>query len=162
MHCLVQTASFGGKRYVLRSWLLFKTVLGHSKTYLPANEQYPSDGFSASSETPKANSRSTNAESWSKAILKLLAWISTKPLLLSSELNQSELSSLLQPPTISTSYTSTAKMPSCMAKATSRYMSHNQKALWMNGFLQKFYISTSLSMALNRLLVSGIFSFVEW
>src|SRR5271170_2733421 len=111
---------------------------------------------------PKVNSRSTNAESWSKAILKSLAWISMRPLLLSSELNQSELSSLLQLPTIFTSYTSTAKMPSCMAKATSRSMSHNQKALWMNGFLQKFSISTSLSMVLNKLLVSGIFCFVEW
>ena len=58
------------------------------------------------------------------------------PLLLLSESNQSELSSLLQPPTIFTFYTSTAKMPSCMAKATSRSMSHNQKALWMNSFLK--------------------------
>jgi hypothetical protein len=49
-----------------------------------------------------------------------------------------------------------------MAKATSRSMPHNQKALWMNGFLQKFSISTSLSTALNRLLVSRIFSFAEW
>src|SRR5579859_7385535 len=32
MQCPVQTASFGGKPWSLRSWLLFKMVLGHSKT----------------------------------------------------------------------------------------------------------------------------------
>jgi len=92
----------------------------------------------------------------------MLACILTKPLLLLSESNHSELFSLLLPPTIFTSYTSTAKMPSCMGKATLRSIFHNQKALWMNGSLNKLSISTSLSTALNRLLVSGIFSFAEW
>ena len=110
----------------------------------------------------KANLRNTNAESWSKAILKSLAWISMRPLLLSSELNQSELFSLSQLPMIFIYYTSTAKMPSCMAKATSRSMSHNQKTLWMNDFLKKFSISIRSSTALNRHLVSDIFSSAEW
>jgi hypothetical protein len=39
MHSPVQTTSVGEKCYVpVRSWLLVKMVLGHSKTYLP---QYP-------------------------------------------------------------------------------------------------------------------------